>query len=41
MNNRDWIEAIRNHASPSGITFSKEEIEIFLGGAAMRLYGWD
>ncbi len=41
MNNKDWVEAVRNHASPSGITFSKEEIDIFLGGAAARLYGWD
>jgi hypothetical protein len=41
MSNKDWVEAIRNGSSPSGIQFSKEEIEIFLGGAAARLYGWE
>ncbi|MBS3759808.1 MAG: amidohydrolase family protein [Desulfobacterales bacterium] len=41
MSNKDWVEAIRNPASPSGIKFSKEEIDIFLGGAAARLYGWE
>ena len=40
MSNKDWVEAIRTHHSPSGIKFSQEEIEIFLGGSAMRLYGW-
>ncbi len=41
MSNRDWVEAIKNHKSPSNIQFSREEIEIFLGGAAARIYGWE
>ncbi len=41
MSSKDWVETIRSGTSPSGIRFSNEEIGIFLGGAAMRLYGWD
>jgi len=41
MNNKDWVKAIKTHESPSGIEFSNEEIEIFLGGAAAKIYGWE
>jgi len=40
MSDKDWVNAVREHKSPSGINLSDEEIEIFLGGAAARLYGW-
>ncbi len=36
---RDWVLALKEHRSPSGITFADEEIDIVLGGAAQRLYG--
>jgi hypothetical protein len=32
-----WLEP----KSPSGITFSSEEIDIVTGGAAAKLYGWE
>jgi predicted TIM-barrel fold metal-dependent hydrolase len=38
---RDWVAAFREPNSPSGIKFSKEEMDIVLGGAAARLYGWE
>lgn len=41
MSHKDWVEAASNPESPSGIQFSKEELEIFLGGAAAKLYGWE
>lgn len=33
-----WVNAIRNHNSPSGITFTDNETEIILGKAAAKLY---
>ncbi|MFO7965559.1 MAG: amidohydrolase family protein [Desulfobacterales bacterium] len=41
MSNKNWVEVVRSAESPSGIQFSREEMDIFLGGAAARLYGWD
>ncbi|MDD3717942.1 MAG: amidohydrolase family protein [Actinomycetota bacterium] len=38
---KDWVAANREPNSPSGIKFSQEEMEIVLGGAAARLYGWE
>jgi len=38
---KDWVQVFREPNSPSGITFSKEETDIVLGGAAARLYGWE
>lgn len=40
MSNKNWVNAIREHKSPSGIKFSDEEVDLFLGGAAAKLYGW-
>ncbi len=37
---RDWVKAWKNPQSPGGISFSTEEIEIIMGGAAARVYGW-
>lgn len=34
----NWVNAIRNYDSPSGITFTDNEIEIMLGKAAAKLY---
>ena len=36
---RDWVQALKEPRSPSGIGFDAEEIEIVLGRAAARLYG--
>lgn len=41
VNPTEWIQAWREPHSPSGITFSAEELDIVLGGAAARLYGWE
>jgi predicted TIM-barrel fold metal-dependent hydrolase len=38
---KDWMEAWLEPKSPSGITFSSEEIDIVTGGAAAKLYGWE
>ncbi len=38
---RDWLDAWLEPASPSGIKFSTEEIDVVTGGSAARLYGWD
>jgi uncharacterized protein len=38
---KDWVAAFREPKSPSGIGFSTEEMDIVLGGAAARLYGWE
>jgi len=35
---KDWVLALKEHNSPSGITFAEEEIDIVLGRAAARLY---
>jgi uncharacterized protein len=37
---KDWVAAFLEPDSPSGIKFSKEEIDIVMGGAAEQLYGW-
>jgi predicted TIM-barrel fold metal-dependent hydrolase len=34
----EWVNALKQPRSPAGITFSNEEIDIVLGGAAGRLY---
>ncbi len=36
-----WLEAWLEPKSPSGITFSQEEIDMVTGGAAAKLYGWE
>ena len=38
---KDWVAAFREPKSPSGIAFTSEEMDIVLGGAAARLYGWE
>ncbi len=38
---KEWVAAFREPESPSGIAFSREEMDIVLGGAAARLYGWE
>jgi len=35
---REWMLALKEHNSPTGITFDTEEIEIVLGRAAARFY---
>lgn len=35
---QDWVLAMKEYGSPSGIDFSEEEIDIVLGRAAARLY---
>jgi len=37
----DWVAALREHSSPSGIQFDSREINIVLGQAAARLYNID
>lgn len=37
----DWVRAWREPQSPSGISFSEEELAIVMGAAAARLHGWD
>lgn len=36
----DWMSAWLEPKSPSGISFTQEEIDIVTGQAAARLYGW-
>jgi hypothetical protein len=38
---RDWLQAWLEPTSPSGISFTEEEINMATGGAAAKLYGWE
>jgi len=38
---KDWLDAWVNPKSPSGISFTTEEIDIVTGGSAAKLYDWE